>query len=133
MQASLALWNELRRRTGIHAPRPTASQCAHLQRWSRELGFDLDMIHAAYEEMAERTGKLSFSYMNKVLEGWHAAGVKTPEAAAIAKEKFQQARKPAAKKPKSAPAATGYSPSFDLAAFEQSTLQDPVLKRKGSV
>ena len=128
LQSSLALWNELRRRTGIHAPRPTAAQQEALRRWNSELGFGIEMIHAAYEEMAERTGKLSFSYMNKVLEGWHAAGVKTPEEAAAAKAQFQQKRQaPAAKKNRrTASAPTGYSPSFDLEAFEQSTLQVPV-------
>jgi len=128
LKENLSLWNELRRMAGIHAPKPTAAQCGHLRRWNRELGFGIDMIFAAYEEMAERTGKLSFSYMNKVLEGWRAAGVKTPEEAAAAKAQFQQKRQASgAKKPKTGAASpTGYSPSFDLEAFERSTLEVPV-------
>ncbi|MDR2686440.1 MAG: DnaD domain protein, partial [Oscillospiraceae bacterium] len=71
-------------------------------------------------------GKLSFSYMNKVIESWHAAGVKTPAGAAAAKERFQAGKarpeKPAPKKEKQG---AGYGPSFDLEAFERSTLQVP--------
>ena len=128
LKQNLSLWDELRRRAGLHAPRPTAAQCEHLRRWSGELGFGIDMVYAAYEEMAERTGKLSFSYMNKVLEGWHAAGVKTPEQATAAKAEFQQKKQKPAQK-KSAGAAAGYQPSFDLEAFERSTLEVPVFEK----
>ena len=127
LKGDLALWNELRRLAGLHAPRPTAAQGEHLRRW-RAMGFRLDMVFAAYEEMAEHTGKLSFSYMNKVLETWHAAGIKTPAEAAAAKERFQ-AEKTKPEKPtpkKSKQGAAGYGPSFDLDAFERSTLQVPI-------
>jgi len=130
LKEDLALWNELRRLAGLHAPRPTAAQGEHLCRW-RAMGFRLDMIFAAYEEMAEHTGKLSFSYMNKVLETWHASGIKTPAEAAAAKERFQSEKakpeKPAAAK-KAKQSAVGYEPSFDLDAFEKSTLQVPVFE-----
>jgi len=129
LKQNLSLWNELRRRTGIAAPRPTAAQQESLRHWNCALGFGIDMIYAAYEEMAEHTGKLSFSYINKVLEGWHAAGVKTPEQAAAAKASFRQKRAPVKKPRGTAPAATGYGPSFDLEAFERSTLEVPVFEK----
>jgi len=129
LKESLALWSELRRLAGLHAPRPTAAQSEHLRRW-RAMGYGIDMVFAAYEEMAEHTGKLSFSYMNKVVETWHAAGVKTPAEAAAAKERYQAEKakpeKPAAKKAKQG--TVGYGPSFDLDAFERSTLQVPVFE-----
>jgi DnaD/phage-associated family protein len=129
LKEKLARGNDLRRLAGRHAPRPTAAQGEHLRRW-RAMGYGTDMVFAAYEEMAEHTGKLSFSYMNKVLETWHAAGVKTPAEAAAAKERFQAEKagpeKPAAKKEKQG--AAGYGPSFDLEAFERSTLQVPVFE-----
>lgn len=133
LKENLSLWKEFRQQTGIHAPRPTAAQSNFLQSW-RAMGYGIDMILAAYEEMAEHTGKLSFSYMNKVMESWHAAGIKTPEQAAAAKANFQAGRA----KEKAAPAkpakkgkqegAAGYDPSFDLEAFERSTLQVPVFE-----
>ena len=129
LKENLALWNELRRLAGLHAPRPTAAQGEHLRRW-RAMGYGMDMVFAAYEEMAEHTGKLSFSYMNKVLETWHGAGIKTPAEAAAAKERFRSEKnkpeKPAAKNAKQG--AAGYGPSFDLDAFERSTLEVPVFE-----
>ena len=132
LKANLGLWNELRKRTGIQTPRPSSKQHEFLRNWT-SLGFGLEMIHLAYDEAAEHTGKLSFSYMNKVLESWHASGTKTPEAAAAAKEQFRQKNKSAVQKKaprKGATAAAGYGPSFDLDKFEQSTYEDPVLRRK---
>jgi len=131
LKENLTLWNELRRLAGLHAPRPTAAQGEHLRRW-RAMGFGTDMVFAAYEEMAEHTGKLSFSYMNKVLEEWHRQGVKSPAEAIAAKERFRAERaapeKTAAKKSVKGAGATGYGPSFDLEAFERSTLQVPVFE-----
>jgi len=130
LKENLSLWSELRRLAGIQTPRPTAPQNEYLRRWSRELGYGVGMIFAAYEEMAEHTGKLSFSYMNKILEGWHAAGVKTPAQAEKAKAEFQAQRQKPAKKAGqgSKAAAIGFSPSFDLEAFERSTLTAPVFE-----
>ena len=130
LKENLAIWKDLCRATGIRAPKPTAAQGEHLRRW-RAMGYGTDMVFAAYEEMAEHTGKLSFSYMNKVLETWHAAGIKTPAGAIAAKERYQAEKakpeKPAAAK-KAKQGSAGYAPSFDLDAYEQSTLQDPILR-----
>jgi len=137
LKENLAVWQQLRKLAGLHAPRPTAAQCDFLRRWQREFRFDIEMIFLAYEEMADHTGKLSFSYMNKVLEGWHAAGIATPEQAAAAKEAFAQKQqkpqptaKAAKKNPSRANAPQGYGPSFDLEAFERSTLEVPVFDAK---
>jgi len=125
LKENLALWGEFRRQAGLHAPKPTAAQGEHLRRW-RAMGYGMDMIFAAYEEMAEHTGKLSFTYMNKVLETWHAAGIKTPAEAAAAKEQFRARQgKPAPSQKAGRKGAPGYGPSFDLEAFERSTLQVP--------
>jgi len=131
LKENLAAWKQLRQMAGLHAPRPTSAQCEFLRRWQREFKFDIEMIFLAYEEMANHTGKLSFSYMNKVLEGWHAAGITTPEQAAAAKESFAKKQKqPKAGKQKfpHANSPQGYGPSFDLEAFERSTLEVPVFE-----
>ncbi|MCL2531654.1 MAG: DnaD domain protein [Oscillospiraceae bacterium] len=122
LNANFGLWNALKARTGIAAPRPTDKQHAMLRKWTSDWKFGLDMIVAAYDEAAERTGKVSFSYMNKVLENWHAAGITTPEQAAAEQAKFTQARKPKPKPGKQALQSDGFAPSFDLDAFEKSLL-----------
>lgn len=122
LKANLSLWNALKARTGIAAPRPTDKQHAMLRKWTSDWKFGLDMIAAAYDEAAERTGKVSFSYMNKVLETWHTAGITTPEQAAAAQAKFTQERKPKPKPGKQALQSDGFAPTFDLEAFEKTLL-----------
>ncbi|MCL2106912.1 MAG: DnaD domain protein [Oscillospiraceae bacterium] len=115
LSRDLALWRELQGMAGLHAPRPTAAQREYLQRWVKEYGFGMEMIFPAYEEMANHTGKLSFAYMDKVLQSWRKAGLKTPEEVA--------AFKTAKPKQKRAESKT----SYDLDEYERSTLTVPVL------
>ena len=68
----------LRELTGMSTPRPTQKQTEYILSW-RALGFEAPIIARAYDEMAERTGKISFNYMDKILLNWHTAGYKTPE------------------------------------------------------
>lgn len=62
----------------MSTPRPTQKQTEYILSW-RALGFEAPIIARAYDEMAERTGKISFNYMDKILLNWHTAGYKTPE------------------------------------------------------
>ena len=133
LKESRSLWGELRRLSGIHAPRPTAAQTEYLRRWHRELSYGIDMIFAAYEEMANHTGKLSFSYMNKILEGWHAQGIRTPEQAAAANAAYQagrQAKGEPQKPGKKTAERSETGPSYNLDEYERSTLQVPVFGKK---
>ncbi|MCL2301522.1 MAG: DnaD domain protein [Firmicutes bacterium] len=127
LENSSSLWNQLCRHAGKDIPKGKARE-KYLLRWSGELGFGMDMICLAYDEMADSCSKIEFAYIDKVLEGWHAAGVKTPAGAAAAKEQFRAKQAtPAPQKPgrESAPQ---HRPSFDLAAYERSTLQVPVFE-----
>ena len=45
-----------------------------------EMGFDDEVIAMAYERTCLNTGGLSWPYMNKILERWHEAGLKTADA-----------------------------------------------------
>jgi len=129
LENSTSLWSELCRHAGRDIPRGKSREKS-LLRWSGELGFGMDMIGLAYDEMADNCSQINFGYINKVLEEWHKHDVKTPAQAAAAKAEFLASRqKPASNKPKQE-SAPGYGPSFDLEAFERSTLQDPVLRGK---
>lgn len=86
------LFAKLRIDTGLSNPRPTAKQSEYLLSW-QQMGISYDLILKAYEEMAERTGKLSFSYMDKILKNWHNQGFKSPEAVDTAQNKAAAARK----------------------------------------
>ena len=37
------------------------------------------MIYLAYEEMLDHTDKISFPYMDKILENWRSNGITTPQ------------------------------------------------------
>lgn len=86
------LFAKLRIDTGISNPRPTAKQSEYLLAW-QQMGLSYELILKAYEETVERTGKLSFAYMNKILRNWYEQGFKTPDAVDTAKNKTAAARK----------------------------------------
>lgn len=73
---SSAEW-ELRRLLGIYNRNVTKSEREYFNRWCEELGFSLDVIAEAFDISVLNTGKLSLSYMNKLLTAWHDAGCKT--------------------------------------------------------
>ena len=124
---STSLWSKLCHHAGKDIPRGKSRE-KFLLRWSEELGFGMDMICLAWDEMADNCSQINFGYINKVLEEWHKNAIRTPAQAAAAKEQFLAARqKPAAQKP-GREGAEKRSPSFDLEAYERSTLQVPVFE-----
>ena len=44
-----------------------------------KLGFPVESIRVAYERTVMRTGKLTWSYMNRILQNWHEKNLHTPE------------------------------------------------------
>ena len=79
-------------------------QIAH---WYQDLGYNIEMIRMAYERTVDQIGQVSFPYINKILENWHALGLKTPEEVLTGDTP---------KKGKNGQGGQG-SPSFDLDAF----------------
>lgn len=75
------LFTEFRTATGISNPRPTQKQTEYLLSWM-QMGSSTELLVKAYEETVERTGKLSFAYMDKILKNWHNNGLKTTDAVA---------------------------------------------------
>lgn len=113
------LWREFARQAGINNPRPTTSQSAYLRKWSDELKFSNEMIFLAYEEMANHTGKLSFKYIDKVLNSWYEAGIKSPADL----EKYKTKTTP---KHESAPKNGDSTASYDLDIFSENALHAPI-------
>ncbi len=115
------LWKELAAMAGLHAPNPTAVQSEYLRAWSTELGYGVDMIFLAYEEMANHCSKLSFAYMNKVLLNWHDKGLKTTQDVAEDNRRFREKKSKDDDKP---PA------SYDIEEMEQRLLYGPIVYKK---
>ena len=53
----------------------------YIATWFDTYQFDLSLIEYAYEITVERTGKLAFGYLNKILASWHQNGIRTIEEA----------------------------------------------------
>ena len=123
-------WRVFAANAGISNPRPTTKQVPYLRKWSYEMKFSDEMIIHAYEEMANHTGKLSFSYIDKVLTTWYNEGYKTPDDVerGIAKKAAANTSKNAVTNTK---VATGRDASYDLDEFEQRSLHGTLeYKRK---
>ena len=89
-------WNKFAIAQGLPNAKPTAKQAVYLSRWLDEYKMSFDMICLAYEETLERTGKISFSYADKILANWHESGFKTPDdVERAAKDRAAAAKKPA--------------------------------------
>ena len=87
-------------KTSRPSPAPNAAQKKYLATWIEDWHFTVEMLTLACEETQKNAGKLSFPYINKILEKWRLAGVDTPEKAALEELKFREAQLAAAAKRK---------------------------------
>lgn len=98
---------EVKRRLEIYGRSLVAKEKEYAESW-RLYNISPELIHFAYEKCIEKTAKLSFPYINKLLISWHRKGIKTPaEAAAENKNKAEEK-----------------SPSFDLDELERRMMLD---------
>lgn len=81
---------KLRKAMGI-ADRPiTAPEEAYLNKWCEEFKIPEDMIILAYEFCLLNTSKLSFPYMDKIIERWHSQGIMTRAQAEEDNQKYKK-------------------------------------------
>ena len=69
-----------------------------ITKWTEDWGFSADMILLAHEISQTNTGKLSFPYINKILQNWHSEGISDAEAVEKSTAEFKsgkQSQKPA--------------------------------------
>ncbi|MBR6939533.1 MAG: DnaD domain protein [Clostridia bacterium] len=90
-----AMWKKLAAAAGLNNPKPTSLQSKKLEYWINGLNMSFDMIYLAYERMAERTGKLSLAYMEKILIGWYNSKLKTPAEVEASEKVSSDAKKKA--------------------------------------
>lgn len=88
-------WGKVASAAGLPKRSPSKKEEEAALRWVQEWGFTQEMLSAAYDRCADNTGKFSAAYMDRVLESWHAAGVRNPgELAAYEEKKKAGAGKP---------------------------------------
>lgn len=118
-------WGKLLNIMGLDKRTATPSEMKYLTKWMDEWKFSMDIIKLAYYECADNTHKVVFRYINKVLESWHNAGVKTVEDVEQLK-KLQEEKK--SKSVKSKEKNTKKETSFDLDEYERLTNVNPMIK-----
>ena len=127
LRSANKLWVSFATMAGLSNTRPTQAQAKLLSVWSNDWGFSVDMIFLAYEEMTNNCRRLSFPYMNKVLESWHNDGIKTPKDL----EEYKKGKRSAqGTDGKSTVSATKAEPSYDLDEFKQQALHKPLVYNK---
>ncbi len=97
---------------GISDHALTTSQKKYINSWFDD-GFDIDMIKIAYERAVDRTGNLSFPYINKILQSWKEKCIFTEKDLLL-----KDAPTPKKKVKKS-------DASYDLEAFEKTAWNVP--------
>ncbi len=114
-------WKRFILAAGLNNPKPTQKQIAYIEKWTVKQNMSFDLIFTAYEEMAEHTGKLSFAYMDKILDGWYAAGYKTKQDIENAKKVKTEVKAPGG----------ASSASYNLGTFAADNITNkPKYKRK---
>ncbi len=63
---------------GIRDRNLTTSQKAHVARWFDEYAMTDELIALAFDQTVDSIGKISFPYMDKMMQNWHQQGLKTP-------------------------------------------------------
>lgn len=77
LTVSRTAWNRVKTILGIPERRATDKEMTFCSQWINNWGFSEEMIKEAYDRCVHSTGKLSMSYMNKILERWVKAGIYT--------------------------------------------------------
>ena len=72
---------EVKRALEIYGRNLVTKEKEFCESW-RIYGISPELIHFAYEKCIEKTAKLSFPYINKLLISWHQKGFKTVAEAA---------------------------------------------------
>lgn len=85
---------ELKKLFGIEGRNLSKSEELYLKTWHDDYDMSLEMIALAYEYCIMSTNKLSFPYMNKIIENWYQNNIRTIEDAEKDHEDFKQKSKP---------------------------------------
>ena len=72
--------------------RPTSKQMEIISQW-KNIGFNMDLIHYAYEKTIERIDKLSFEYINRILLSWRDSGFSTVQDVKNAEADYKKNKK----------------------------------------
>lgn len=116
--------SKLKRTLGITSRNFTATEKKFADVWLVQLDISCNLIAYAADITVNSTGKMSFAYMNKILQDWHGKGIKTPTEAAKYRNMYKKSiPAPANNKP------TGFT-NFSQRDFDYDALEKRALGKK---
>ncbi len=74
---------------GIYDRGLTATEKKYIKQWAQTPEISLDLVPVAYDRTVSRTGKLSWSYMNKILKSWAEEGLTTEKQVLESEEAYR--------------------------------------------
>lgn len=90
LEAADSAETQVRKILGIHNRGLTATEKKYIKLWVGEMKIPTELISLAYDRTVEYTGKLSWSYMDKLLQSWVANGYTNEADVRAADEEFHK-------------------------------------------
>ncbi|MBR6549072.1 MAG: DnaD domain protein [Clostridia bacterium] len=115
MEQSRIEWDTVCRTFGLDKRKPSKQEEIYVTRWFNDWRFGHDMLKEAYDQCVNNTGKVSFPYINKVLDQWHSVGYKKPDDIDLSVKPVKTKAKYSAKK-----LSEDMAPSYSIEDIENS-------------
>lgn len=71
--------NQIKSCFGIYNRKLSTNEKRYINKWINTYEFKINIIKIAFDICVDRTGKLSFQYIEKILQNWKKAKIKTPQ------------------------------------------------------
>lgn len=102
---------------------PTKKEVEYIHRWTKDFGYEMDVIDAACERTVLCTDKHRFEYADRILTSWHQANVHHKSDIAKADELFRRSKATAPK-----PAASNKFNQFKQNQYDFDALEQELLR-----
>ncbi len=109
---------------GIFDRALTATEKKYIKLWAETPGLSLDLVPVAYDRTVARTGKLSWSYMNKILQSWVAEGITSEKQVLESEAAYRTGQE---KKSGTVPKRSGFNNYDDTNSVDYQKLEEQLL------
>ncbi len=86
-KAKESAWGTVERAMGIPHRKPSDKEQVLADKWVNEWGISFELIKEGYNVCIDAKAKISMPYIDKIIESWYLAGIKTKEDIALFNEK----------------------------------------------
>lgn len=117
IEKSEKVWKKFVSMISVDPPQYTDKRSELLDKWFFTQKQSLNLIYTAYEEMIEKTNKINFSYMDKILTNWYEGNVKNPDDVEVKKQERKTLR-------------DSKAPSYDSKQYQDKARQVATYKRR---